>query len=117
MNTPDVVRALAALAQETRLDIYRLLVRAGPGGLPAGSISDSLGVPGPTLSFHLKELKNAGVVKQRREGRSLIYAPDFVAMKNLVGFLNEKCCQGVDADQNPVRARSSRSKKKSTRCC
>lgn len=95
MEKQDVLAALAALAQETRLDLFRLLVRSGPEGLPAGAIADTLGVPSATLSFHLKELKNAGVVGCRREGRSLIYSPDFAAMNALLAFLTENCCAGA----------------------
>lgn len=95
MEKQDVLAALAALAQETRLDLFRLLVRSGPEGLPAGAIADALGVPSATLSFHLKELKNAGVVGCRREGRSLIYSPDFAAMNALLAFLTENCCAGA----------------------
>lgn len=93
MEKQDVIAALAALAQETRLDIFRLLVRAGDEGLAAGAIADQLGVPAATLSFHLKELKSAGVARCRREGRSLIYSPDFEAMHALLGFLMKNCCE------------------------
>jgi len=95
MEKQDVLAALGALAQETRLDVFRLLVQAGPEGLAAGVIAEQLGVPTPTLSFHLKELRNAGIVTCRREGRSLLYAPDFGAMDALVGFLSRNCCQGA----------------------
>jgi DNA-binding transcriptional ArsR family regulator len=95
MEKQDVLAALGALAQETRLDVFRLLVQAGPEGLAAGVIAGQLGVPTPTLSFHLKELRNAGIVTCRREGRSLLYAPDFGAMDALVGFLSRNCCQGA----------------------
>ena len=95
MENALVLKALAALAQETRLEIFRALVRAGPRGLSAGAVGDALGVPASTLSFHFKELKYAGVVSCRREGRSLIYAPDFAAMAALVGFLTENCCEGA----------------------
>ena len=94
MEKQMAIDALAALAQETRLDIFRLLVRAGQAGMPAGAIADSLGVPSATLSFHLKELKNAGVVGCQRQGRSQIYTPDFAAMTQLVDYLTENCCQG-----------------------
>ena len=97
MKKQAAIRTLGALAQEARLDIFRLLVRAGCDGLPAGRIGKALGVPAATLSFHLKELKNAGVVTCRRDGRSLIYAPNFNAMNALVAFLTESCCQGVEA--------------------
>jgi len=95
MEKRDAIAALAALAQETRLDIYRILVRAGTEGMPAGAIGDQLGLASATLSFHLKELKAAGVVSCRREGRSLIYSPQFSTMENLLGFLTENCCQGA----------------------
>ena len=94
MEKQAVIAALAALAQETRLDAFRLLVQAGSEGLPAGAISDALGVPSATLSLHLKELKSAGVVGCRREGRSLIYSPDFAAMNEILSFLTENCCAG-----------------------
>ena len=95
METSDAVSVLSALAQEARLEIFRLLVRSGPAGLAAGVIAEELGVPAATLSFHLKELKTAGVVNARREGRSIIYSPDFDAMNSLLGFLTESCCQGA----------------------
>ena len=96
MRNEDAISVLAALAQETRLDIFRLLVRAGNEGLAAGAIGDALSIPAATLSFHLKELKNAGSVSCRREGRSLIYSADFKTMNALLGFLTENCCQGVE---------------------
>jgi DNA-binding transcriptional ArsR family regulator len=95
MEKPAVISALAALAQETRLDVFRLLVRAGPEGLPAGAISEALELPSATLSFHLKELKNAGLALCEREGRSLIYSPDCGAVEGLVRYLTDHCCQGV----------------------
>jgi DNA-binding transcriptional ArsR family regulator len=95
MEKQDAISALAALAHETRLDVFRLLVRAGGDGLPAGALAEALGVPSATLSFHLKELKNAGVADCRRVGRSLIYRADFRAMDALLGFLTENCCEGA----------------------
>lgn len=95
MEKQLAVSALAALAQETRLDVFRLLVRSGPAGLAAGEIGAELGIPSATLSFHLKELRSAGLVLCEREGRSRIYRPDFAAMQQLLGFLTESCCQGV----------------------
>ena len=92
MDRQATLSALAALAHETRLDAFRLLVRAGPEGLPAGAVGERLRVPGATMSFHLKELRNARVVRCRRKGRSLIYSPDFAAMDALVAFLTEHCC-------------------------
>jgi len=94
MEKQNAIGALAALAQETRLDIFRLLVQAGPEGLPAGAIADALGVASATLSFHLKELKSAGVATCRRDGRSLIYSPDFAVVNDLLAFLTESCCEG-----------------------
>lgn len=94
MNEAQVVAALAALAQETRLKIFRLLVEAGPDGVAAGAISEALGVPPPTLSFHLTHMKHAGLIDSRRDSRSLIYAADFDRMNALIGFLTENCCRG-----------------------
>ena len=94
MKMSQAVRALAALAQESRLQAFRLLVRAGADGLPAGKIAEELDVPSATLSFHLKELANAGLVQQRREGRSIIYSLHVEAMQSLLSFLVEDCCQG-----------------------
>jgi DNA-binding transcriptional ArsR family regulator len=95
MEKQEVVAGLAALAQETRLDVFRLLVQAGPDGLPAGEIGAELELPSATLSFHLKELKSAGLVRCRRDGRSRIYSPDFACMQQLLGFLTRNCCGGV----------------------
>ena len=94
MEKQDVIAALSALAHETRLDVFRLLVQAGPDGLAAGAVAEAVGVPAATLSFHLKELKNAGLVRAEREGRSIRYAPDFGSMSALVGYLGENCCRG-----------------------
>jgi len=102
MDKPDVIDALAALAQETRLDIYRLLVQAGPPGLAAGRIGERLGLPGATLSFHLAQLRHAGLVTQRRESRSLIYAAHYPTMNGLVAYLTENCCRGVGACDVPA---------------
>jgi DNA-binding transcriptional ArsR family regulator len=95
MEKIAVISALAALAQETRLDVFRLLVRAGPEGLSAGAIAEELELPSATLSFHLKELKNAGLALCEREGRSLIYSADCPAMLEILKYLTENCCQGV----------------------
>ncbi|MGI9432117.1 MAG: ArsR/SmtB family transcription factor [Myxococcota bacterium] len=94
MEKQDVLAALDALGHETRLDVFRLLVQAGQEGLAAGAIAERLEIPAPTLSFHLKELRNAALVRSERDGRSLVYAPDFGAMRALVGFLTENCCGG-----------------------
>lgn len=112
MENIDAIRVLAALAQETRLDIFRLLVRAGNEGVAAGAIGDALSIPAATLSFHLKELKNAGCVSCRREGRSLIYSADFKTMNALLGFLTENCCQGVEE----ITGTKSRAKSRG-QCC
>ncbi len=105
MEKQDAIAALAALAQETRLDIFRLLVRAGSEGMAAGAIGEALGVASATLSFHLKELKSAGVVSCRREGRSLLYAPEFRTMDELLRFLTKNCCQGVGGCAAPSAGR------------
>ena len=92
MESKTAVAALSALAQENRLEVFRLLVQAGAPGLPAGQIADKLGIAAPTLSFHLAQLKHAGLVHQRREGRSLIYATNYDGMNALMGFLTDNCC-------------------------
>jgi ArsR family transcriptional regulator len=92
MKNKDAVKALAALAQESRLEVFRLLVRTGPSGLAAGELSDRLGIPPATMSFHLKELTNAELIKSKRESRSIIYSADFTKMQNLLNFLVENCC-------------------------
>ena len=92
MNIDTAVLRLAALAQESRLAVFRLLVQRGPDGLPAGEIATRLKVPQATMSFHLKELSNAGLLKSRQEGRFIYYAPDFKAMRGLVDYLTENCC-------------------------
>ncbi len=94
MNDSHAVDALAALAQEHRLALFRLLVQAGEEGMSAGRIAEELGVPNSSLSFHLAQLTRAGLIRQRREGRSLIYTADYAAMNILVGYLMENCCGG-----------------------
>ena len=93
METKQAVAALSAMAQETRLEALRLLVQAGPEGLPAGEIARRLEVPAPTLSFHLRALLHAGLVSSARDGRSLYYAADYTRLKTLVDFLSQSCCQ------------------------
>ncbi|MFZ2030869.1 MAG: metalloregulator ArsR/SmtB family transcription factor [Vitreimonas sp.] len=95
MKNSHAVEALAALANEHRLAIYRLLVQAGAEGRAAGAIAEKLGLPASSLSFHLAHLTRAGLIEQRRESRSLIYSADFDAMNGLVGFLTENCCGGA----------------------
>ena len=97
MEKIEAIAALGALAQETRLDIFRLLVQAGTGGIPAGKIAERLVLPSATLAFHLKELKHAGLVTFEREGRSLIYSASYPTMTALLGYLTENCCQGEPA--------------------
>jgi ArsR family transcriptional regulator, arsenate/arsenite/antimonite-responsive transcriptional repressor len=97
MEKTDALSALGALAQESRLDIFRLLVQTGPDGMSAGLIADTLGLPSATLAFHLKELKNASLATCTRNGRSLIYAAAYPTMSALLAYLTENCCQG-----NPV---------------
>jgi DNA-binding transcriptional ArsR family regulator len=94
MNKQDAVTILAALAQGNRLDVFRLLVEAGPKGMPAGHIGASLRLPPNALTFHLDRLREAGLVTSRRDGRSMIYAAQFEAMNSLVSYLTDHCCQG-----------------------
>lgn len=94
MKKSMVIGALGALAQETRLDIFRLLVQKGPGGLPAGEIGSRLGQPSPTMSFHLNQLRFAGLLTSRRESRSIIYSANFKAMNDLIAYMTENCCGG-----------------------
>lgn len=92
MKIKDVVAALEAIAQESRLGIYRLLVQAGPDGLPAGRIAERMKLPAPTLSFHISQLKRCGLVTCERHGTSLVYSANFDAMNEIVGYLTENCC-------------------------
>ena len=94
MESKDAIETLGALAQETRLAVFRLLVSAGNDGLVVGQIVDALGIPGPTLSFHLKELTRAGLVVPQREGRSIRYALSVERMREFLSFLSDDCCQG-----------------------
>jgi ArsR family transcriptional regulator, arsenate/arsenite/antimonite-responsive transcriptional repressor len=93
VKTNIAVVALAALAQDTRLAIFRLLVEAGPAGMPAGGIADNLRIAAPTLSFHLKELAHAGLIEAEPQGRFIVYRTDFKAMNALIGYLTENCCR------------------------
>ena len=95
METIDAVAALAALAQDNRLDVFRLLVQAGPEGMAAGAVSDALGLAPNTLTFHFDRLRQAGLVTARRDGRLMIYAARFETMNELIGFLTESCCGGA----------------------
>lgn len=95
MNSQKAVAALSALAQEHRLALYRLLVQAGDEGMAAGSLAEALGMPNSSLSFHLAHLSRAGIVSQKREGRSLIYSANYASINDLVAFLLENCCGGA----------------------
>lgn len=94
MEEKDVIKALAALAQPNRLQVFRLLVVAGQEGLTPGALSEALGVPSATLSFHLKELLNAALVSQERQGRNLIYRAEFARMNGVLAYLTDNCCHG-----------------------
>lgn len=95
MKIESAVTALGALAQEHRLALFRLLVQAGADGMAAGAIADELGVPNSSLSFHLAHLNRAGLIRQERQGRSLIYRADYEAMNGLLAYLTENCCGGL----------------------
>ena len=95
MEASAVIRALAALAQEHRLAVYRLLVQAGSAGMSAGSISEATGIAPSSLSFHLKEMSHANMVTSRQEGRYVIYSANFATMNTLLAYLTENCCGGT----------------------
>jgi ArsR family transcriptional regulator, arsenate/arsenite/antimonite-responsive transcriptional repressor len=95
MEKTDAVTALAALAQDNRLDVFRELVQAGPEGMPAGAVAEALNLAPNTLTFHFDRLRTAGLVTVRREGRSMIYAARYETMNDLLGFLTENCCDGL----------------------
>lgn len=97
MEEKTAVKALAALAQPNRLQVFRSLVVAGQQGATPGQLSESLGVPNATLSFHLKELMGAGLISQERSGRNLVYRVEFDQMNGLLAYLTENCCQGAEA--------------------
>lgn len=94
METQDIVVALTAIAQSSRLDIFRLLVQVGGEGMPAGKIAESLEIPPSSLSFHLKELAHAGMILQKQEGRFLIYSANYDRMKAVLSYLTDNCCNG-----------------------
>ena len=102
METTDAVAALAALAQDNRLEIFRLLVQAGPEGVAAGHVAERLGLAPNTLTFHFDRLRMAGLVSVRRDGRMMIYSARFETMNSLVSFLTENCCQGSLAGCGPA---------------
>lgn len=112
MQADAAIEALGALAQEHRLALFRLLVQAGEKGMPAGAIADSLGVPNSSLSFHLAQLTRAGLIRQERQHRSLIYRADYQAMNGLIAYLMENCCAGAGcgsdaACETPAQERKS----------
>jgi len=104
MEKRDAVAALAALAQDNRLAVFRLLVAAGPEGMPAGEVAKRLGLPPNTLTFHFDRLRMAGLVGVRREGRSMIYAAQFDVMNRLLGYLTDQCCGGQPKKCRPQAA-------------
>lgn len=104
MKKHDAVAALTALAQENRLDVFRLLVEAGPEGLPAGGVASALKLAPNTLTFHFDRLRDAGLVKVRREGRSMIYAAQFDTMNALLAYLTENCCRGSEESCAPSQS-------------
>ena len=114
METTDAISALAALAQQNRLDVFRLLMQAGPEGMPAGGVANALQLAPNTLTFHFDRLRQARLVSSRREGRSIIYAAQFETMNALLGFLTDDCCGGQPEKCKPVAGckptRSKRSK-------
>jgi ArsR family transcriptional regulator, arsenate/arsenite/antimonite-responsive transcriptional repressor len=104
MKSTDAIESLAALAQESRLAIFRMLVKRGPEGYTPSQLGEKLNVSSPTLSFHLKELQGAGLIDVRREGRFLYYRPNFIHMNQLIGFLTENCCVLADQASGPACA-------------
>lgn len=104
LETSAALSALSALAHEHRLAVFRLLVQAGPDGLAAGGIADALGLPASSMSFHLSHLHRAGLVEQKRDGRSLIYSASYAAMNALMGYLTENCCGGTPCGTSDVCA-------------
>jgi DNA-binding transcriptional ArsR family regulator len=115
MEKSDAIAALAALAQDNRLDVFRLLVKAGPAGLAAGEVARKLKLPPNTLSFHFDRLRQAGLVTVRRESRSMIYSAQYPAMRGLIDFLTENCCAGVSDDRDPSCAAAARQSKSRSR--
>lgn len=116
MEEQDALRALAALAQATRLQAFRALVVAGPEGLTAGALAETLGQASSTLSFHLKELLNAALVSQERDGRSLIYRASFERMDGLLAYLTENCCGGQACAPQPTQPRGATRGKTCSTC-
>jgi ArsR family transcriptional regulator, arsenate/arsenite/antimonite-responsive transcriptional repressor len=113
MEKHDAVTALAALAQDNRLDVFRLLVQAGPGGMAAGEVSDALDLAPNTLTFHFDRLRQAGLVTVKREGRSMIYAARYETMNGLLSFLSDNCCAGVRKPSARTKAKTGSSPNRS----
>jgi len=113
MESSSAVVALSALAQENRLDVFRLLVQTGPDGLAAGDVAERLEIPPATLSFHLAQLRQAGLLSMRRDGRSLIYSANYDGMNALMAFLTDNCCRGAAPCAVPasVKAKAPRRKR------
>ena len=97
MNTKSAVQLLSSIAQEARLEIFRLLVQAGPEGIAAGAIGEKLNIPASTLSFHLKDLSFAGLIHSRQASRFIYYSANYEAMDSLLAYLTENCCSGAKA--------------------
>lgn len=121
MKTAEAIGALGSLAQETRLSVYRLLVKHGPEGLSAGAVAQALDVPASSLSFHLHQLMHAGLITQSRQSRQLIYAANYERMNALVAYLTENCCGGASCapvcevpsrDEGVVREASARARRR-----
>lgn len=116
MKAHDAIRALSALASEARLSVFRMLVKRGPTGYTPSELVERLGVPAPTLSFHLKGLVQSGLVVSQRDGRHLYYSPDFECMNGLIGFLTENCCslsdEGCDTACQPAAVAAQPKRKK-----
>ncbi len=108
MELKQVVEALGALAQDTRLQAYRLLVQAGPEGIAASEVAERLQIPANTLSFHLKALSHAGLILARQEGRFIYYSANYEQMNALLGFLTENCCGGANCVPQAIPARKRR---------
>jgi DNA-binding transcriptional ArsR family regulator len=115
MKISSVIDALGALAHEHRLAIYRLLVQRGPEGLPAGTIGERVGLVPSSLTFHLQNLRRAGLIAQRRESRQLFYSADFAVMNGLVGYLTENCCGGAACAPSCAPAEVSKPVKRATK--
>lgn len=115
VETKDAVAAMSALAQDTRLDLFRLLVQQGPAGLPAGRVAERLGIPPATLSFHLSQLRHAGLLVSRRDGRQIVYAADYARMSALLSYLTENCCRSGASSCAPPSGANAEKERRSRR--